>query len=42
MKYFSIDELCHSDKAIALGIDNTPNDEIKSHLVQLVEELLDP
>ena len=42
MKYFTIDELCHSDKAIALGIDNTPNDEIKSHLVQLVEELLDP
>ena len=42
MKYFSIDELCHSDKAIALGIDNTPNDEIKSHLVQLVNELLDP
>ena len=42
MKYFSIDELCHSDKAIALGIYNTPNDEIKSHLVQLVNELLDP
>lgn len=42
MKYFTIDELCHSDKAIALGIDNTPNDEVKEHLVQLVEELLDP
>ena len=42
MKYFSINELCHSDKAIALGIDNTPNEEIKSHLVQLIEELLDP
>ena len=42
MKYFTINELCHSDTAIELGIDNTPNDEIKSHLVQLVEELLDP
>lgn len=42
MKYFTINELTHSDKAIALGIDNTPNEEIKSHLVQLVEELLDP
>ena len=42
MKYFSINELTYSDTAIELGIDNTPNDEIKSHLVQLVEELLDP
>ena len=42
MKYFSIKELCHSDTAIELGIENKPNDEIKSHLIQLVEELLDP
>lgn len=42
MKYFSIKELCHSDTAIELGIENKPNEEIKSHLVQLVEELLDP
>lgn len=42
MKYFSIDELCHSDTAIALGIDNKPNQEIKEHLIQLIEELLDP
>ena len=42
MKYFSINELCHSDKAIALGIENKPNEEIKSHLVQLIEGLLDP
>lgn len=42
MRYFTIDELCHSDTAIALGIDNTPNQEITEHLVQLVEELLDP
>ena len=42
MKYFTINELTHSDKAIALGIENKPNEEIKSHLIQLVEELLDP
>ena len=42
MKYFSINELCYSDTAIALGIENKPNSEIKEHLVQLVEELLDP
>ena len=42
MKYFTIDELCHSDTAIELGIENTPNSEIKNHLIQLVEELLDP
>ena len=42
MRYFTINELTHSDTAIELGIDNTPNEEIKSHLVQLVEELLDP
>ena len=42
MRNFTIDELCHSDTAIALGIDNTPNSEIKEHLIQLIEELLDP
>lgn len=42
MKYFTINELCHSDTAIELGIDNTPNQEVKEHLIQLIEELLDP
>ena len=42
MMYFTINELTHSDTAIALGIDNKPNEEIKSHLVQLINELLDP
>lgn len=42
MIYFTIEELTHSDKAIALGIENKPNNEIKAHLIQLVEELLDP
>ena len=42
MKYFTINELTHSDTAIALGIDNNPNHKITEHLVQLIEELLDP
>lgn len=42
MKYFSIKELTYSDTAIELGIDNTPNQEVKEHLIQLIEELLDP
>ena len=42
MKYFTINELTHSDTAIALGIDNKPNHKITEHLVQLIEELLDP
>lgn len=42
MKYFTIDELTHSDTAIALGIENKPNKEIESHLIKLVEGLLDP
>ena len=42
MKYFTIDELCYSDTAIALGIENKPNSEITEHLIQLIESLLDP
>lgn len=42
MKYFTINELTYSDTAIELGIDNTPNQEVKEHLIQLIEELLDP
>lgn len=42
MKYFTINELTHSDTAIALGIENKPNHKITEHLVQLIEELLDP
>lgn len=42
MRYFSIDELCHSDTAIAKGIDNTPTDEVRENLEALVENVLDP
>lgn len=42
MKYFTIQELCNSVTAKAKGIDNTPTEEIKKHLTELVENLLDP
>ena len=41
-KYFSLDELCHSDTAIAKGIDNTPSEEVKINLEALIENVLDP
>lgn len=42
MKYFTIKELCHSDTAIAKGIDNTPSEEVKKNLKALIENVLDP
>lgn len=42
MKYFSINELCRSDTANRLGIDNTPNEEVKANLIALIENVLDP
>ena len=42
MKYFTIDELCRSDKARQMGIDNTPTDEIIDCLSDLIENVLDP
>lgn len=41
-KYFSLDELCHSDTAKARGIDNTPSEEVKKNLEALIENVLDP
>lgn len=41
-KYFSLDELCHSDTAKAEGIDNTPSEEVKKNLEALIENVLDP
>lgn len=38
-KYFNILELCHSDTADLNHIDNTPNDEIKGHLEELMDFL---
>lgn len=42
MKYFTIAELISSPTAKAKKIDNTPNAEHKKHLVELVENILDP
>lgn len=41
-KYFSLDELCHSDTAKSKGIDNTPSEEVKKNLEALIENVLDP
>ena len=38
-KYFNILELCHSDTADMNHIDNTPSDEIREHLEELMEFL---
>lgn len=42
MKYFSIKELCHSEVAEKYGIDNTPSEEAKSNMENLIVEVLDP
>lgn len=42
MKYFTIDELCRSERARQLGINNTPTDDIIDSLSDLVENVLDP
>ena len=42
MKYFTIEELCQSETAEKLKIDNSPNEEIIEHLTLLVDCLLDP
>lgn len=42
MKYFTLEELCYSDTAKELKINNVPTYEIEQHLILLVECLLDP
>lgn len=41
MKYFTIEELCKSDTATRLGIENIPTDEHKQNLIALVDNILD-
>lgn len=41
-KYFTIEELCHSDTANARGIDNTPTEEVKENLQALIDNVLYP
>lgn len=42
MKYFTIEELCESETAEELGIDNTPTDQVKENLTFFTEKILDP
>lgn len=42
MKYFSINELCRSNTAVRLGIDNSPSELIRTNLEALVKHVLDP
>lgn len=42
MKYFTIDELTHSNTASAKVIDNRPNSVESANLLLLVENVLDP
>lgn len=42
MKYFSINELCHSSRGKAEGIKNIPSEIEKKNLESLINNLLDP
>lgn len=42
MKYFTLKELTKSSVATSNRIDNTPNDQQKSNLIALVDNVLDP
>lgn len=42
MRYFTIEELEHSDTAVKYKIDNTSNGETRTNLIKLIELLLDP
>jgi len=41
-EHFSRDELCQSDTATRLGIDNTPPPEVINNLRRLAEDVLEP
>lgn len=42
MKYFTIEELCRSEKAAALKIPNNPTRDVVANLEALVAYVLDP
>ena len=42
MKYFTIQELSHSDTAVARGIDNSPTAEAKHNLKNMLENVHEP
>lgn len=41
MKYFTIKELCKSNTAKKLGIDNIPSKEIEKNIISLIDNCLD-
>lgn len=41
-KYFTIAELTKSSTATRLGIDNSPTQDIKNNLANLIDHILDP
>lgn len=42
MQYFSIEELCYSETALRMGLNNTPSPLVRDRLRILIETLLDP
>ena len=42
MKHFTLEECIRSDMAVAYGIDNTPDAESEDHIIESIENLLDP
>ena len=42
MKHFTLEECIHSEMAIKHAIDNTPDAESKDHIIESIENLLDP
>lgn len=40
--YFTVEELCNSETAKQLGIDNTPSEEVEKKLNYFIDEYLDP
>ena len=42
MKYFTIEELCKSETAKKLSIDNTPTDKAVENMTRLINVVLDP
>lgn len=41
-KYFTVEELSKSEKAVELDIDNTPSEEVEKKLNYFIDEYLDP
>ena len=42
MKFFTINELTRSSTALRKKINNSPTEEVKNNLIELVDKILDP